>query len=97
MDISSNRQKNQLIGQQSTEVREGEDDKFWFRSDRFFSVDSQWYFTTREQRDVGPFGTRADAEHGLMLFIECLEKQHCDIDYAISVALQGDWAVVGFH
>jgi hypothetical protein len=79
------------------DVRAGEEDKHWFRSDRFFLVGNEWYFTTRENRDVGPFGTREEAAHGLALFIECMEKQHACVNHAISVATNGDWAVVGFH
>jgi len=32
-----------------------------FRSDRFVFANGQWYFTTREGMDVGPFATRDDA------------------------------------
>ena len=76
--------------------RVGEDDKFWFRSDRFFKVETQWYFTTRENLDVGPFVTRKDAVHGLELFINCIHKQKMDVGYAIDVAKNGDWAVSMF-
>ncbi|MGH1486064.1 MAG: DUF6316 family protein [Cellvibrionaceae bacterium] len=82
---------------EASETRQGEEDKFWFRSDRFFSVGNDWYFTTREHQDVGPFGSRDDAVHGLELFIECVQKQQTSVEHAISVAKQGDWAVVGFH
>ena len=81
----------------SLEARADEEDKFWFRSDRFFSSGSQWYFTTRENRDVGPYGTREDAEHGLKLFIDCIENQEAEVEYAISIALQGDWAIVRYQ
>ena len=100
MRISPNYQEHSNTNRsssESTETRRGEQDKFWFRSDRFFSVGNDWYFTTREQRDVGPFGSREDAAHGLALFIECIEQQNTSVEHAISVAEQGDWAVVGFH
>jgi hypothetical protein len=74
-------------------VRQNEEIKRWFRSDRFIIVDQKWYFTTRENRDVGPFKSRADAEHGLQLFIECIINHHGDIKHAISVAIGGDWVV----
>jgi hypothetical protein len=32
------------------------------RSDRFVLANGEWYFTTREGMDVGPFATRDDAE-----------------------------------
>ena len=33
----------------------------YYRSDRFFMANGAWYFSTREQIDVGPFTTRIDA------------------------------------
>lgn len=40
------------------------------RTDRFFAVNSRWFFTTREGADVGPFDTKNDAQLGLDMFIE---------------------------
>ena len=34
-----------------------------------FSVGSEWYFTTREGDDVGPFETKQEAEEALSLFL----------------------------
>ncbi|MEO0442966.1 MAG: DUF6316 family protein [Pseudomonadota bacterium] len=82
---------------QMTKVRKGEQDKFRFRSDRFFTIDSQWYFTTREGVDVGPFDSRDMAANALTIFIDCVEKQGSTVERAISIAKQGNWAVVGFH
>jgi hypothetical protein len=42
--------------------RNNEDPKLWFRSDRVFSSNSQWYFHTREGIDVGPYRTQFEAE-----------------------------------
>lgn len=97
MHISPDINKNPIAGDVSLEVRGGEEDKFWFRSDRFFTVDSKWYFTTREHRDVGPYVSRTDAVHGLELFIDCVEKQKMEVDYAISIAMRGDWAIARFQ
>jgi hypothetical protein len=77
--------------------RAGEADKFWFRSDRFFKVETQWYFTTRENLDVGPFVTRKDAVNGLDLFINCVKEQKMSVAYAIEVAKNGEWAVSMFQ
>lgn len=97
MDFIPNSCKQPIPIGSSLEVRSNEPDKFWFRSDRFFTADNLWYFTTRENRDVGPYASREDAEHGLALFIDCLENQKVDVEYAISVAQKGDWAVAMFH
>jgi hypothetical protein len=49
--------------------RSGEKAKSWFRSERFYSVSGDWYFTTREAMELGPFPSRKDAEAELMLFM----------------------------
>jgi len=97
MQPISNSYKKPVQTTSSLEVRGEEQDKFWFRSDRFFTADKQWYFTTRENRDVGPYASREDAEHGLELFIDCVEKQKTEVEHAILIAQQGDWAVAMFH
>jgi hypothetical protein len=83
--------------QQTPSVRKGEAEKHWFRSDRFFKVGNDWFFTTRENRDVGPYTTQPEASQGLQLFIECLTKRDSDVDHAVSVATTGTWAVTGFQ
>ncbi len=42
--------------------RKGENSPLPYRKDRFFMVDSEWYFTTREKLDHGPYSTRRKAE-----------------------------------
>lgn len=42
--------------------RRNERPKTWFRSDRFFRSNEQWYFHTREGCAIGPYRTRFDAE-----------------------------------
>jgi len=44
----------------------------YFRSDRFVQANGAWYFSTREQIDVGPFKTRADAVKASEKLIEQL-------------------------
>ena len=41
-----------------------------FRTDRFFLVSGQWYFSTRENRDFGPFQNRSEAENKLIQYLE---------------------------
>jgi Domain of unknown function (DUF6316) len=43
-----------------------------FRSDRFVQTNGAWYFSTREQIDVGPFKTRHDAVKASEKLIEHL-------------------------
>lgn len=49
-------------GPDALPLRSGEKPRVWFRTNRFFSVGGQWYFTTRETLDVGPYASRSDAE-----------------------------------
>lgn len=41
----------------------------WFRSDRFFVVDGNWYFTTREGTNEGPFKSAQDAKRELIAYL----------------------------
>ena len=41
-----------------------------FRSDRYVTVNGQWYFATREQIDFGPFRTRLDASRACARYID---------------------------
>jgi hypothetical protein len=42
--------------------RHNEPPRTWFRSDRFFRSNQQWYFYTREGFPVGPYQSRIEAE-----------------------------------
>ncbi|MBD3643620.1 MAG: DUF6316 family protein [Alcanivorax sp.] len=46
-----------------------------FRSDRFFTEGSQWYFATRENTVEGPFISREEAENGLMLYLRDIQAK----------------------
>jgi uncharacterized protein DUF6316 len=60
--------KERELTQQATDskpkitVRDGEPARLWYRSDRIFCVDNDWYFHTREGLDVGPYRCQFDAE-----------------------------------
>lgn len=61
--------------------REGEGDKTWFRSDRFFCEEGKWFFTTRENTVEGPYASRAEAEQELMMYLRDLrEKENFGVD-----------------
>ena len=57
-----------MLGQ----IRKGERATSGLRSDRFFSIASDWYFTTREGAAIGPFKAKTDAEKGMSDFIDFL-------------------------
>lgn len=44
--------------------------KIPLRTDRFFAVNSKWYFSTREGISIGPFTDKKEATIGLNDFIE---------------------------
>ena len=46
-----------------------------FRSDRFFTERSKWYFATRENTVEGPFSSREEAENGLMLYLRDIQAK----------------------
>lgn len=51
------------------------DKKTWFRSQRFFTEGSNWYFTTREGTVEGPFESRDEAEQELMMYLRNLKER----------------------
>lgn len=78
-------------------MRDGEVDKLWFRSDRYFTVGNVWYFSTRENLDIGPYSSREAASYGLDLFIDCVISQEMDADEAAIVALNGENQTTPYH
>lgn len=51
------------------QYRQGESSGTFFRFDRFYRIGEDWYFSTRENLQVGPFSHRDDAEAELMIFL----------------------------
>lgn len=45
--------------------RLGETPAIRYRSDRFYRINSDWYFSTREGFEMGPYESRALAEQAL--------------------------------
>ncbi len=41
----------------------------WFRTDRFFQSEGEWYFMTREGSVEGPFESRRDAANRLATYL----------------------------
>ncbi len=52
-----------------SQSRRGEKRQVRFRSDRMFVVDNQWYFSTREGEERGPYATREEAEAELLRYL----------------------------
>lgn len=51
-----------------------DDDKMHFQMDRFIQQNGEWYYTTREGEERGPFESREDAEGDLILYLQHLRK-----------------------
>jgi len=54
--------------------RAGELGDIPFRSDRFFCVGNQWYFSTREGFDSGPYADKTRASDSLKRFLQVVKK-----------------------
>ena len=50
-------------------IRSGEDDKSWFRCNRFLHINDKWYFVTREYTQEGPFDNKDEAQKELFLYL----------------------------
>ena len=56
--------------------RKGETGTPPYRTGRLFVVDSQWYFSTREGLEHGPFPTREKAERECQTYIKvCMQVE----------------------
>lgn len=51
-------------------AREGENRESWFRCNRYYNLKGQWYFSTREGVDFGPYATQNEAAEALQAFIK---------------------------
>jgi uncharacterized protein DUF6316 len=50
-------------------TRTGEAARPWFRSERYYHTGDGWWFMTRENTELGPFGSQNEAENELVLYI----------------------------
>lgn len=50
-------------------TRTGEASRPWFRSDRYYHTGEGWWFSTRENKEMGPFTSQNEAESELILYI----------------------------
>ena len=50
-------------------VRSGDDNKFYFRSERFYQINNGWWVSTRENSELGPFNSEEDASIELCMYI----------------------------
>lgn len=74
--------------------RDKEAEKTYYRTDRIFRADDQWYFTTREGFNIGPYQNRDSCSNGLNRFIRCMTSDNVienNIDYAVKFAKQSLW------
>ncbi len=54
----------------TSEFRQGESGNIPFRSGRFYNIDSNWYFSSREQSDIGPFPNKEEANEALDVYLK---------------------------
>ncbi len=48
---------------------DGDNEKMHFQMERFVQQNGQWYYTTREGDEKGPFDSKQDAEGDLIAYI----------------------------
>ncbi len=66
------------------ENRSGESENIPFRTGRFYNVGSSWYFSSREQADLGPYQTKEEAKQALATYLHNIRTQN-----NLSLVLQG--------
>ena len=50
--------------------KDDQTEKYFFQAERFFSANKQWYFSTRDTADHGPFNSRPIAEDELNIYLK---------------------------
>lgn len=73
-------------------IRKNEPEKTWFRGERCFSADGQWYLATREGVNIGPFSDQRAAQRSISLYLKSLSDRKDANIYASKVARDGVWA-----
>lgn len=53
--------------------RNGEPDRTWFRSQRIYRKEDQWFIMTREGMDIGPYESADQARKDAQRLIEHLQ------------------------
>jgi len=53
---------------------DGDQPKTFFQMDRFVQMNGEWFYTTREGEERGPFDSKADAEGDLIDYIRHLDQ-----------------------
>lgn len=56
------------------QCRMGETATESFRAPRYFCISGEWYFSSRENLQVGPFASRDDAELELLIFLRHVDE-----------------------
>ena len=77
--------------------RKGETNKVWFRSERVHVVGRDYFFSTREGVNIGPYGNRKEAVNGAERYIEELTLKNGTLAQASQVATDGVWASTNFQ
>ena len=91
MDKATQSSKKDII------CRNGEELKSFYRSKRFFLANGQWFFDTREQASVGPFGTEGAANRALNLYLQEIKSENASIAVALSRANNGHWSITNYQ
>jgi len=66
-------------------ARDKEKPRTWFRSERVFLSDGQWFFHTREGVDVGPYESQFEAEIEAGMLKELLRERATSGEGCLSV------------
>ena len=61
---------------------DGGSPKTFFQMERFVQMNGQWFYTTREGDEKGPFDSREDAEGDLIAYIRHLDQME---EYGVKI------------
>ena len=49
-------------------------DRLYFQMDRFMQQNNEWFYTTREGEEKGPFKSKDDAEKDLIAYLQAIKS-----------------------
>ena len=66
-------------------------------SSRFFYANGEWFFSTREGAQIGPYANKFEAEAGAERHIEHMKSaQNEGVEHAVGLAKEGTWQLNHF-
>lgn len=78
------------------QYRKNDNSQFRFRISRFYLVGDEYFFSTREEQEIGPFPNKGAAERSAELYCQVISRHGVSRINAAQIAMQGLWASTNY-